>query len=205
VVGLISLGCIAGGVVFTMGSIDKLNNLVSTLGTIIGTELCSSTTPGSDTYSAIIEYYDSYNNATFVFTAEHCSSPPPTVGNSITVLFDPEEPGVGFDGSFLGLWLFPIILFGFGVATIIFFTFLACCFCKARSVPQGAKIDNPTVLSSGPSSYPHSSANDVEVAPSAPPTSTYNYSSNPSSNTNTGTSLFDQMNTKWSSTKWGSA
>lgn len=139
-------------------SMSKLNDLESTEGEIIGRKVCSGS--GSQTYGAVIQYYDEINRATYVFTASICSNPGPTVGNTITVLYDPEAPGEAYDGSFISLWLIPFITISLGLVFCVPFVLLAC---KTRKAfLESPESSNNTIEQADPSSSAHVDNNTIE-------------------------------------------
>jgi hypothetical protein len=121
----VCLGLGVGGATFA-NSWDKNSNWDSVTGKIIGRnscgESCSSSSSGrrscSTTYSAEIEYMVDGN--TYFFTTQTCSNPGPTVGNDIKVLYDPNDPGKALNGSFISLWIMPMIFLPIGII---------CCIC----------------------------------------------------------------------------
>ena len=72
--------------------------LESTQGEVVG--LDSSGCKGG--WRKIVEYFDEYNQETFQFSSGICTSPAPSIGTQVTVLYNPDEPGKGTDGSFVG-------------------------------------------------------------------------------------------------------
>jgi hypothetical protein len=119
---LIGLGV---GIAFLTISIMKESSWVSVTGTIIGKSYCGCSGGGAnkngscqDTYAAFIEYVAD-DGCTYTFTENHCSSWKPTTGKEIRVLFDPDSPGEGVTGGFVGLWLIPTIALSIGA--------IACC------------------------------------------------------------------------------
>uniref|UniRef100_A0A7S3VD34 DUF3592 domain-containing protein n=1 Tax=Chaetoceros debilis TaxID=122233 RepID=A0A7S3VD34_9STRA len=101
------------GVVKLASSISKQSWAEAT-GTVIGINTCSGgSNNGSTTYSATVEY--EVDGQIYQYTGKSCSSFKPTVGNESTVLYDPEEPSVGANGNFAGLWLVPIIAIGVSI------------------------------------------------------------------------------------------
>ena len=109
---------------------------ISVDGTIVDTVLCSTGTSTSGgrngdgqsnpTYAPVIEYRieNDGSSVTHRFTSNTCSWPAPRVGNTINVLYDPEDPFNAVNGSFVALWLVPIVLF-----------FMATCFCCLPFLP----------------------------------------------------------------------
>ena len=107
---------------------------ISVDGTIVDTVLCSTGTSSgrngdgqsNPTYAPVIEYRIENDGAsvTHRFTSNTCSWPAPRVGNTINVLYDPEDPFNAVNGSFVALWLVPIVLF-----------FMATCFCCLPFIP----------------------------------------------------------------------
>lgn len=200
IVGICTLVFGGLGVFLLTSSINKQSTLMTTSGTIIGTSYCgcssSGTTGGAcrGTYAAIIQYFDEINEQTYTFTTDSCSNPAPTVGNGIKVLYDPNSPGRAFDGSFMGLWLAPLIclLVGFCLCCASSVFVLKACRNRTETKPPIQVQETATTPSQGWVQTP--------AAPSAPSSNPYSNasSSQPSSNanTNTGSSLFDQMNSK---------
>ena len=140
---------------------SRLNNLESTEGQIVGTSICYGSGSSNDTYAAIIEYYDKINKQTYEFTTSHCSNPGPKVGNSIKVLYDPENPGEGYDASFVGLWLAPLAISLFALAF-----WVTCCIfaCKARKMFLGPpEPSNNTIEQASPSESAQVYNNNLEL------------------------------------------
>jgi hypothetical protein len=86
---------------------------------VTGTVSCGCTSSGTNTgctttYSPTIEYI--VNGISYQFKSSVCSNPRPSVGSSIKVLYDPDDPSDARDGSFTSLWLGPIVAFIFGIA-----------------------------------------------------------------------------------------
>jgi hypothetical protein len=204
----LAISFMIGGIALSVASRSKLDNLSSTEGTIIDTKSCSG---NGNTEAAVIEYFDPVNNSTFQFTTSSCSSPGPTVGKAIKVLYDPEFPGVAYDGSFMGLWLLPLIVFGIAVIALI-----GCCtslyrVCTAFAPkPPITKIEQPSLgltpsyptaaaPSAPPIPYKTSTEPEIVVNPYSTTASSNQYSTTnsgqTSSNTNAGTSIFDQLKT----------
>ncbi len=201
-----------------MRSRTLLSEFVSTEGIIVDRITCSSGS-GDRTYAAVIEYFDEFNQETYQFRTSSCTNPGPTVGNSITVLYDPENPGEAVNGSFLGLWLLPLVLFGLGSICLCVLTFgicRVCCRGGGGEAPQtnfgetpgpkptetappvynngGANNGNTyTTQNSNPSpGYGSSNSNQYEYTVSQQPTSS------PGNKPQNGgnTSLFDQLDSK---------
>lgn len=206
----------------TKSSVDKLNDLESTIGIIVGRSLCSGSsgtgTTTSNSYSAVIEYFDEFNQETYTFTTSTCSSPGPKVGNEIKVLYDPENPGEAYNGSFMGLWLFPLIMGGVGAFLLIFA--IVAGLKRFRNKPQESTTveqaqSDPAYITSntnqGPTLTltPTATTSNYNNGASSPGTSnpytsnSYTTSntnqgptttaSNNNTNSNTGTSIFDQL------------
>ena len=133
VVGFLLLA--AGGI--TVGyRVRQQRTWISVDGTIVDTVLCSrgtSTSSGRNgdgksnpTYAPVIEYRIENDGSSIKnrFRSGPCSWPPPRVGNTITVLYDPEDPFNAVNGSFVALWLAPIVLL-----------LIAPCFCCLSCLP----------------------------------------------------------------------
>jgi len=130
--GIVSVACIIGGAGLLDSSIDKSNNYSETTGIIIGTRSCGQSCSNnngnndgcSETFGAIIEY--TVNNTTYIIEPSSCSDPPPKIGNDIRVLYDPDDPQEGVDGSWIGLYLAPTILLVIGITTFLSIVVLCC-------------------------------------------------------------------------------
>ena len=121
-----AVGAGAGGLLLS-SAIEKVNSWESVIGTIIDTESCPCTSTGgnkpgissnrptncSPSYAPVVEY--DVDGTTYQFTSNSCSSPGPTVGSDIKVLYDPENPGEAVSGTFVDLYLAPIILAIFAI------------------------------------------------------------------------------------------
>jgi len=80
-------------------------------GTIIGIDDCGiRNTQGMSEYSATVEYQVA--DQMYQLIEECSSSNKGTIGNKMRVIYDPNDPSEGFDGSFYGLWLFPMQIIG---------------------------------------------------------------------------------------------
>eukprot|EP00562_Extubocellulus_spinifer_P030676 CAMPEP_0178709360 /NCGR_PEP_ID=MMETSP0699-20121125/17183_1 /TAXON_ID=265572 /ORGANISM="Extubocellulus spinifer, Strain CCMP396" /LENGTH=213 /DNA_ID=CAMNT_0020357791 /DNA_START=2316 /DNA_END=2954 /DNA_ORIENTATION=- len=121
---------IAGGITAGL-QLQKQLTWNQTTGTIIGREYCSGVTStgrssnGSDgrTYKPIIQYTAIASNEVervYEFRSSTCSSPGPTIGNQIPVLYHPDDPQTAMDASFVGAWLVPIVLGGIGLVFAAF-------------------------------------------------------------------------------------
>jgi len=104
---------------------EKSKNWLSVTGTIVDTVYCGCSSSNNNnnssctrTYSAVIQYI--VDGITYTFNTTSCSSPGPKVGNDIKVLYDPSNPSTGVDGSFVALWLAPMILLPLGVCSCFF-------------------------------------------------------------------------------------
>jgi len=153
------------GVITLASSISK-QNWAEVTGTVIGINTCAnnggSSNSGGTTYSATVEY--EVDGQTYQYTGNSCSSFKPTVGNESTVLYDPEEPSVGANGNFAGLWLVPIIAIGL---SIIICGVGICTVQKLRKTnnsanPSGQSMDTGNATSGG-----------MGMASSQPASSTY--------------------------------
>mmetsp|Transcript_7278 Transcript_7278/g.9253 ORF Transcript_7278/g.9253 Transcript_7278/m.9253 type:complete len:291 (+) Transcript_7278:314-1186(+) len=212
---VLSVGFIAGGITTTVDTNAKLDEWLYTNGTIIDRIYC-----GDRTYRAVIEY--TVKNETYVIYPSSCSQPGPKVGNGIKVLYDPENPGEAVDGSFIGLWLLPILLFSFFACTTCGWISTCWISCTRKDADSNT-TPYPTSdithtqnneLPAFTTTYP-SQGNDhhqqqqqtqyVENTPpptvpstttttTAPNSSSAGNTGNTTTGTNTGTSLFDQMN-----------
>ncbi len=197
IIGILTLAFSGAGAFLMTSSINKQNTLLTTSGTIIGTSYCGCSSSGPTTgacrgtYAAIIQYFDEINEQSFTFTTDSCSNPGPTVGNSIKVLYDPNVPGRAYDGSFIGLWLAPLICLLIGVGMCCVFSVMGFKACRNRTETKPPIQSPETAITpsqgwvqtpAAPSSNPYSN-----VTPSQPSSNT---------NTNTGGSLFDQINSK---------
>ena len=193
------------GIAFLISSIGKQNNLIETTGRITDSYPCgSSGNNGSRTYGSVIEYFDEINGETYTFSSDSCSSWRPTIGNSIKVLYDPDKPGEGFDASFVGMWLAPVLLLGAGsIVLCVFCGLLLRSFCcvGGSSNEEGVVTthedefgaNDPNALTPA-EVYENTYANNTEEqAPdSSAPEYEKNNAQNEDSNGN-GTSLFDRM------------
>ena len=198
----------------TKSSVDKLNDLESTIGIIVDDSLCSGKSP-SEKFLAEVEYFDEFNQETYTFTASIWSACP-KVGNEIKVLYDPENPGEAYNGSFMGLWLFPLIMGGVGAFLLIFA--IVAGLKRFRNKPQESTTveqaqSDPAYITSntnqGPTLTPTATTSNYNNGASSPGTSnpytsnSYTTSntnqgptttaSNNNTNSNTGTSIFDQL------------
>jgi len=123
--GIISFAFIIGGGGLLSSGIDKSNNFSETMGTIIGRRSCgTSGNNDGETFGAIIEY--EVQNTTYTIEPSTCTNPGPTVGNEIRVLYDPDDPQEGVDGSWVGLYLAPTILLVIGIPVFLTITVLCC-------------------------------------------------------------------------------
>ena len=164
------------GTFLTRRARNRLDDLLSTEGTVVGTQRC-----GTDTYAAVIEYFDDENLETFQFTTESCSNPAPKVGNSITVLYDPENPGYAVSGSFVALWLAPIVLLVLGVIFSCAFGFIICKLCSSNGEqPQMIFQGSPSAVP-GPVPMYNASTGATNYGDQMPHTNTHNstYNSSP--------------------------
>ena len=90
---------------------------ISTTGTIVGTEYCSAGDTGG---SRPIIQYETSGERTYTFTSSLCSNDdPPSVGDDIAVLYNPEDPSNAMDASFVNAWLFQIIFGVFGLVSFV--------------------------------------------------------------------------------------
>ncbi len=136
---------IGAGIFGLIRTFKLQSNLLSAIGTIIDIYRCSSSESiSSATYGAVIEYFDEINNEVYVFESKTCRGFRPTIGNSIKVLYDPSNPGEAYNGSFLGMWLAPIICLGVGsvVICICFVTLLCFCCCGKGNSDGGGETSN---------------------------------------------------------------
>jgi Protein of unknown function (DUF3592) len=88
-----------------------------TVGTVIDLSR-SEDSEGSVTYSPVVRF--TVDGRTIQFTSSSGSSSPPSVGDRIEVLYDPDDPTDARLAGFLDLWLFPLIagLIGAGFITV---------------------------------------------------------------------------------------
>lgn len=105
------------GAYLLAGVMDEVNTWVSIDGTVIDTNYCGCKSSGSSygcttTYSPVIEYF--VEGIRYQFESSTCSNP--SVGDSIKVLYDPNNPVDARDGSFTSIWLGPLIAFLIGIA-----------------------------------------------------------------------------------------
>jgi hypothetical protein len=165
---------VGGGVL--ANSITMNNNFESVTGTIIDRvscgQSCSTSSSGnrscSTTYAATIEY--AVDGTTYQFTTDSCSNPGPTVGNDIEVLYDPSDPSDAVNGSFLALWLLPIIFLPLGLTGC-----LCLCGITFKKLSSASGTDTPVDNGFGPSPADENPFKPtVEEGP--PPTGTYNTS-----------------------------
>ena len=206
--GLFITGCVGSiffgvGIVLYTTSIGRSGTLVATTGTIIDSYYCGSISgnKGGATYGPVIEYFDAFNDETYTFNSNTCTSWLPTIGNSIKVLYNPDQPGQAFDASFVGMWLAPALLTGVGIIVLGVFWILCCCYCSSSSEEgvattneDGFGPDDPDGLTPATvydnNTYSNNATEEVPH-PSAPV-----YESNDTQNENSnenGTSLFDRM------------
>jgi len=140
-------------------SVQKSNNYSETMGTIVGLRSCGSGgNSGGSTFGAIIEY--TVENKLYTFEPNGCTNPPPTVGKEIRVLYNPDDPQDGASGTWVGLYLFPTILFSIGISTLLV---LLCCACRCLSMASEIK--------------------DEPMKPSSLPLANSNFTTTPNSNT----------------------
>lgn len=128
---IISVSCIIGGTTVLSSSISKSNNYSETTGIIIGIRSCGRSCSNnnnnntcSETFGAIIEY--TVNDMTYNIEPSSCSDSPLKVGNNIRVLYDPDNPQEGVDGSWIGLYLDPTILLVIGITAFLSIVVLRC-------------------------------------------------------------------------------
>eukprot|EP00552_Chaetoceros_brevis_P004689 CAMPEP_0197735126 /NCGR_PEP_ID=MMETSP1435-20131217/320_1 /TAXON_ID=426625 /ORGANISM="Chaetoceros brevis, Strain CCMP164" /LENGTH=259 /DNA_ID=CAMNT_0043322703 /DNA_START=71 /DNA_END=853 /DNA_ORIENTATION=- len=133
------------GVITLASSISKQSWAEAT-GTVIGINTpCSRSVPIA--YSATVEY--EVDGQIYQYS-DSCSLLKPTVGNESRVLYDPNEPSDGASGTFVGLWLVPIIA---GVSIIV--CGVGICIVQNRrktnnsANPSGQSMDTGNATSSG--------------------------------------------------------
>jgi hypothetical protein len=128
------------GIGILVSNIEKSKNWISVMGTITGSSYCgcSSNNNGSynscqDEYASVVEYI--VDGVTYTFTS-NCSSGQPSMGKDFKILYDPADPGEADSGSFVGLWLLPLIFIPIGLSALC----LLCITCFKRSsasLPEG--------------------------------------------------------------------
>jgi Protein of unknown function (DUF3592) len=69
---------------------------------------------GSVTYSPVVRF--TADGRTIQFTSSSGSSSPPSVGDRVEVLYDPDDPDDARLSGFLDLWLFPLVAGAIGIA-----------------------------------------------------------------------------------------
>lgn len=214
----VGIGLLVRAIEFT----SKYENVV---GLIIATESCGcsgSSGSCSATYRPVIEYY--VDDTRYEFTTDSCSNPAPRVGRDIKVLYDPMDPGEAVSGTFVSLWMTPIIAIPIGIACCGFICSLI--FKKIVNKPEpppGTDSGNlamsnfngqPEQVNAPPPVYndPYTSTSSPEPSAFSAPPPAYNdqyatasvpvsdsspYTTTASANTSGGTpSLFDQMKLK---------
>jgi len=125
---IVALGLIIGGAAVLSTSIDRSNTYAETTGTIVDLRSCGcSNSDGgrcSETFAAIVEY--TVDDTDYTIELSSCSNPAPKVGNDIRVLYDPDVPEEGVNGSWIGLYLLPTILLVIGIPCFCGIA-VACC------------------------------------------------------------------------------
>ena len=100
ILGFVFIPFLAIGGIFGIISVVKVTTLESTQSEIVGLETDGCSKGGS---KKVVEYFDEFNQEeTFQFVGGICTSPAPSIGKEITVLYNPDVPGKGSDGSFIG-------------------------------------------------------------------------------------------------------
>lgn len=131
-VAIIGLIFIISGVATLLPSIEKNDTYTETMGTIIGAYDCGS---NGDT-GPIIEYMVDGN--TYIIESSICGSAL-AVGIEIRVLYDPDNPQEGVGGSFVELWMAPILCLLVGIP-------MCCCssvlLCTAPTFVDGPMAAN---------------------------------------------------------------
>jgi len=123
------------GIGILVSNIEKSKNWISVMGTITGSNNCgySSNNNGTYEYASVVEYI--VDGVTYTFTS-NCSSGKPSMGKDFKILYDPADPGDADSGSFVGLWLLPLIFILIGLSALC----LLCITCFKRSsasLPEG--------------------------------------------------------------------
>ena len=133
--------------VVALGSSLSKQNWSEVTGTVIGVNRCSGS--GSATYSAIVEY--EVDGQIYQYIGSSCNSMKPTIGNDLRVVYDPENPSQGANGTFLGLWLVPIIAIGLAIISLGAAIFVIVRRKKSNnsSNPSGQSMDTGNGATSG--------------------------------------------------------
>lgn len=137
------------GVVTLVNSFSK-QSWAEVTGTVIAINQCSSGgSNNSRTYSATVEY--EVDGELYQYTGNSCSSMKPTVGNELRVVYDPDDPSKGANGTFAGLWLVPIIAIGlsFLMCGAGIFTILRHRKTNNSANPSGQSMDTGNAASGG--------------------------------------------------------
>jgi len=147
---IISLGLIIGGAAVLGSSVHKSNNYAETMGTIIDLRNCGSSCSGSnsnrgnsnscsETYGAIVEY--TVDDTDYVIELSSCTNPAPTIGNDIKVLYDPDDPEEGVNGSWVGLYLAPTILLAIGIPIFCTITVMCCIASRSKFLGKDKPVE----------------------------------------------------------------
>ena len=85
------------------------NSGSTTTGTVIEMEESSSTEGGCCVYSPVVEFQA--NGQTYTFESDNASDPPAyQVGETVPVIYDPNDPNTAQINKWSERWLFPIII-----------------------------------------------------------------------------------------------
>lgn len=110
---LSSIFPIGMGVFFYLQSRSFLANSVKT------TALVSDLQRSGDVYYPIFSFTDK-EGKTYAFKSSSGSNPPAyKTGDTVSVLYDPENPTEARADSFFDLWLFPVLAVAMGIGSII--------------------------------------------------------------------------------------
>jgi hypothetical protein len=108
----IGIVAVAIGAVWTFTTARFVSGAERTGGTVIDLSR-SEDSEGSVTYSPIVRF--KVEGRTIQFTASSSSSSPPSVGERVEVLYDPDDPHDARLSGFLDLWGGPMIVGGLGI------------------------------------------------------------------------------------------
>jgi hypothetical protein len=111
VFGLVGIGLLTGGVIAFQDTKQLVDVAVEVPGTVV--DLTSSSSDGSTTYSPVYEYEfagQTYRHETSVSTSSQ-----PSIGETTTLLVDPDDPTEVKPDTFLDKWFLATILGGLGV------------------------------------------------------------------------------------------
>ncbi len=118
--GLVGLGLLIAGGIATQHTRNLLAVAEEVPGVVV--DYTTSTSDGSSTYSPVYEY--EFEGRTYRHERSVSSSGRPTMGDTTTMLIDPEDPSTAKSNTFLDKWFLTTLLGGMGalfsVLAIIF-------------------------------------------------------------------------------------